>query len=772
MQDIQGLISAFEGVSDAVFFMTTENILLSANPAAVAISQYSYAEVEGLALARMLPEVDPESYQILIGRPYRKSVAELASPLIRKDGTTVMVDLQWRVVDVNGTSFFQLIVVKAESQGHETFLQGNGEEVIKSVIQSIPDHIFIKDMFHRIVFCNQSTSACYGLTPDEMVGKTDYDFFSKKDADLFSSVEKNVFRGEPIINFEENYTLDGKERCKLSTKVPLYNAQGKVFGLIGINRDISDRKQMENELRSARVAAEQATVAKSAFLANMSHEIRTPLNAVIGMASLLSGTDLNAEQRDFVQTIETSGDALLALINDILDFSKIEAGQLRLEDAPFNLSLCVENALDIVAPRASKKGLELIYNTTGDVPQMFFGDACRLRQVLLNLLSNAIKFTHQGEVVVKITGRPKGDKQYLINFSVTDTGIGISPDVIHKIFNPFEQADTSTTRRFGGTGLGLSICKKLIELMGGDFEVRSKQDVGSEFQFHVSLKLAPTDDQTQTKIQLNVLHGLRVLVVDDNQTSLQILERQLKGWQMVPLIFTSGQDALDNLSSLGEVNLAILDMMMPDMDGLMLADYLRDRIDFGSRPIMILSSLGRRVAGDNLLIDDWICKPVKPDLLMKALVHLVEGREIVHKVDRPASTGDHMLGAVIPLRILVAEDNVVNQKVALKMLERLGYTADVVQDGREVLEAVEKKQYDLILMDVQMPVMDGIEATLTLKKLYPPERCPKVVAMSAHALQESRDEGMNCGMFDYLAKPIRLEDILRILLKVSGRNVN
>lgn len=770
MSGSQGFVSAFDGVSDAVFITDAKGILLGANPAGASLFRFSPGEFAGEPVARFFPAADAALYSKLLAKPDGSWLCQEAVSLVRKEKAPLTVDVEWRVIRLSDTPYVQMIVRDTRLTEQNSFLTGNGVEVVKTLIQSIPDHIFIKDLQHRMVLCNESTAAAYGLTPDEMRGKTDYDFFPKEDADIFCEVENDVFSGEPIINFEENYILNGQPACKLSTKVPLYDSKGRVFGLIGINRDITQRKHTENELRKAREAAEQASVAKSSFLANMSHEIRTPLNAVIGMASLVADTRLTDEQRDFVETIETSGEALLTLINDILDISKIEAGKLQLEDAPFNLLRCVENALDIVAPKASEKGLELVYSTEGEVPQMLFGDAARLRQVLLNLLSNAIKFTEQGEVVVKICGKPKGKQKHDLSFSVADTGIGMSPEVLKKIFNPFEQADTSTTRRFGGTGLGLSICKKLIEMMGGDIEVKSRVDVGSEFHFHVVLKRAQSDDKVQMAGNLKALKGLRVLVVDDNQTNLQILEYQLKWWQMTPLVFSTGKDALRHLSRLGEVDLAILDMMMPDMDGIMLAEELRRHPNFGDRPIMILSSFTRKVARDSQVVDAWLCKPAKPGLLMESLANLVAGREVVRHSEVPESRVDHTFGLVNPLRILVAEDNLVNQKVAMKMLERLGYSADLVKNGREVLSAVESTTYDLILMDIQMPVMDGIEATIELKKLYG-DKCPKIVAMTAHALQESRDEGMDCGMFDYVSKPVRLEDLIRALRKVSGRKV-
>ncbi|MCU0857679.1 MAG: response regulator [Pontiellaceae bacterium] len=766
MNGSRGLVSVFDGVCDAVFIMNSTGLILGSNPAADMLSQYSSGEIDGQSFIRLFPTLGSFPYPVLSRKPQGECLTQREA-LVRKDGTVMAADLQWRIIQIGETGYVQLIVRDAEQKNQSAFLTGNSVAVIKTLIQNIPDPIFIKDMHHRMVLCNAATASAYGMTLDEIRGKTDYDFFKKQDADLFCAAEKKVLQGQPIINFEENYTLNGQNGCRLTTKVPLYDSTGKVFGLIGINRDITERKRMEDALRKAREAAEQTTEAKSAFLANMSHEIRTPLNAVVGMTSLLADTPLTPDQRDFIETIEASGEALLTLINDILDLSKIEAGRIQLENIPFNLLKCAENVLDTVAPKAAEKGLELVYSTNGDIPDLFFGDAARLQQILKNLLSNAVKFTEHGEIIVKISGKLAGNEKYDLGFSVSDTGIGMTSEMVQKVFTPFEQADSSTTRRFGGTGLGLSICKKLIDLMGGCIEVKSQLGAGSEFQFHIILKRAQSDDHSKTKNNLDTLKGLRVLVVDDNSTNLRILEYQLKGWHMTPLIFHSGKEALLQMDSLGPVNLAVLDMMMPEMDGIMLAEALRQRPDFGSRPILILSSFMRNSSRDTQVIDAWLCKPVKPGLLMESLADLVAGREAEPPVSPAEEQPDLSTERDNPLNILVAEDNLVNQKVALKMLERLGYGADLVKNGKEAVDAIAAKHYDLVLMDIQMPVMDGIEATIHLKKLYPPAMCPKIVAMTAHALQESRDEGMDCGMFDYLAKPVRLEDLSRILHAVS-----
>ncbi|MCU0858009.1 MAG: response regulator, partial [Pontiellaceae bacterium] len=487
--------------------------------------------------------------------------------------------------------------------------------------------------------------------------------------------------------------------------------------------------------------------------------------------TLLADSEMSEEQRDFVQTIQTSGEALLTLINDILDLSKIEAGALRLEMIPFNLRHCVESSLDIVAHKAFEKGLELACSVNGDVPQIFIGDSSRLRQVLLNLLNNAIKFTATGEVVVRVAGVPVQAEYHRLDFSVTDTGIGMTEETAKRVFTPFEQADSSTTRKYGGTGLGLSICNRLVEMMGGSLHVKSSVGVGSEFTFNIILRRASDDTSAQARINREILKGKRVLIVDDNQTNLKILEEQLRAWEITPLAFSCGKNALVHLNSLGRIDFAILDMMMPEMDGEMLAAALRKRTEFLDRPILVLSSTGNASIAENSSVNAWLTKPAKPDHLLEKLALLLEHAE-TGRISRPEkieSSVSHTLGLDHPLRILVAEDNVVNQKVALRLLGRLGYSADLVTNGVEAVEAVQNKTYDLVLMDIQMPLMNGLDATRKILQLCPNGNAPKIVAMTAHALQENREEGFACGMDGYIVKPIRFEDLIDTIKEIPRR---
>ncbi len=648
------------------------------------------------------------------------------------------------------------------------------------------------------------------------------------DREKQQALTDQLYRGESDhFSMEKRYLHPGGGVVWAAYTMHLYKdrSSGEVEEVTTIV-DITEQKRAAEELRHAKETAERASLAKSAFLAMMSHEIRTPMNGVIGMTSLLLDSPLTHEQRDYAETIRASGDTLLTIINDILDFSKIESGRLELERETFVLAECVEGALDLLATKAAEKRIDLLYEIADGVPQTIRGDATRLRQVLVNLLGNAIKFTDRGEVVLAVRVKPPealpvdakvaegstsplpptqpgkptsraplvaakgslspisaassappgsrsqlpadGERQMVeLLFSITDTGIGIPPAALDRLFHSFTQVDTSTTRRFGGTGLGLAISRRLVELMGGTMWVQSEVGSGSTFSFTIRTEFVPAGRRPYLAGPKLHLGDRRMLVVDDNATNRRILAAIVTGWGMFPRAARSAAEALEWLRAGEEYDVAVLDMHMPEKDGLMLAREIRQLPGGTGLPLVLLSSLGMRdVTAEKELFAAALTKPVKPSQLFDVLAGIFKETEppaAPNKVRPPPVVAKTQSS----VRVLLAEDNLVNQKVALHMLAVLGYRADIAANGIEVLQALERQPYDIILMDVQMPEMDGLEATRRIVALQSDRaKRPWIIALTANAVQGDREICLEAGMDDYISKPIKKQELADALKKV------
>jgi two-component system sensor histidine kinase/response regulator len=653
------------------------------------------------------------------------------------------------------------------------------EERSRSLLESAPDGMMIADDQARIVMVNAQFETLFGLTKEEIIGQTIEVLLPERFRTKHVGQRNSFFEKPSARKMGSSMELyarrkDGSEFPAEISLSPLQTDDGILVS--SSIRDISERKQAEDELIKARRAAEAANQAKSDFLANMSHEIRTPMNGIMGMTELALGTELTNEQREFLTTIESSADSLLSLINDILDFSKIEAKKLELDPVNFELRERIGETLSTLAARAHDKGLELVFDVDPEVPESFVGDVHRIRQILVNLLGNAIKFTEQGEIVMRIELASQVEQCVTLRFAVKDTGIGLPPEKIETIFQPFEQADVSTTRKYGGTGLGLAICVRLVELMGGEMKVESELGRGTTFSFTADLQIGEHSPAKHVAMPPQEFRGLRVLVIDDNETNRRILARMLENWGMDSVVVDSAAKGLQALqASLDDqpIGLVVSDVNMPDMDGFMFAQQVKDHQALKNTPIILLTSANR--SGDSALcrqlgIAAHLIKPARQSFLFDAIATSVGIGDAEEKPSDRGAADDVGDFASQELRLLLAEDNEVNQKFAVRALTKAGHTVSVANNGQETVELWAADSFDAVLMDIQMPVMDGYDATAEIRRQEASAgRHTPIIAMTAHAMKGDKEKCLAAGMDGYVTKPIKsklmLAEIARVLEK-------
>ena len=651
------------------------------------------------------------------------------------------------------------------------------EKRFQYVARAINDTIWDWDLYTQSVTWNSGIETTFGYTSDEVGPDAAWrsERVHPEDRErVEQSLQAAIAGGGETWSAEYRFLRgDGQYAYVLDRGYVMHDNSGRAVRMIGAIMDITARKQVERETQLAKEAAEAANQAKSEFVANMSHEIRTPMNGVLGMTDLLLETELNSEQREFAGMVRNSANSLLTIINDILDFSKIEAGKFDLETIDFKLRGSIEQALKTLAPRAHQKDLELNCNIEADVPDALLGDPSRLRQILVNLLGNSLKFTEKGEINLVVQRESENGATALLYFKIQDTGIGIPAEKQPRIFESFTQADGSTTRRFGGTGLGLTISRQLVQMMGGRIWVESVLGQGSTFHFTAKFGVSKTNEPP-VPLDETQLQGMRVLVVDDNLTNRRILECMLAGWGMKPVLAGNGAEALVNLVEAAEANqpfpLVLTDAGMPDMDGFELAEEIRKNPKLSSTTVLMLTSAGQR--GDaarcrQLGLEGYLPKPVGQSELLDAVLRVAGSKRLAAK---PALVTRHSLREEgRSLRILLAEDSDVNQFLASRVLEKHGHVVVTADNGRAALVQLEKSNFDVVLMDIQMPEMDGFEATAAIRKEE--ESSGKhlpIIAMTAHAMEGDRERCLAAGMDGYIAKPLKIDDLIRTIEKLGG----
>jgi two-component system sensor histidine kinase/response regulator len=756
--------------SGPMVWLDADTRVTYANPAACRHLGYAVEELVGVHVSVFDADYSAEREQEIVRAVRSPGAFTFDTNHVRKDGSVRNTEVSVFLTEAGGRMLFVATFRDLTRQKLAERKEKRQQATLDSLINSISDIIFYKDRNGRYMGCNTAYAGLVGKSVEEVRGLTCHDVFPPDIALQLDARDARCTRELREQSSEHWVSYPDGKRILLHTVVsPLWNEDGEPEGLLGIGRDITERKRVEEEIRQAKEIAEEATRMKSDFLANMSHEIRTPMNAVIGLSHLVLKTELTPRQRDYVQKVHASGQHLLGIINDILDFSKVEAGKLDLEEAGFELDKLLDNTCSLISEKCHAKGLELVFEVAPDVPPNLVGDALRLGQILLNYANNAVKFTERGEVLIAVRVRERGANDALLYFSVQDTGIGLTQEQCARLFQSFSQADTSTTRRFGGTGLGLAISKRLAELMGGEVGVKSTPGKGSTFWFTARLGIG--EARQRELLPRPDLRGRRALVVDDNDHARAVIGEMLQGMTFVVTEAGSGPAAVDAVRRAAQAgrpyDIVYLDWRMPGMDGIECARQIR-ALGLKSTPMLLMvTAYGRedmlkeatRVGVENVLV-----KPVTPSILFDTTMGVLGGQRGAMAGDPSAAPVDARLAALRGRRILLVEDNDINQQVARELLQEAGLLVDVAENGAVALALARDACYDLVFMDMQMPVMDGVTATQAMRELPALRQLP-IVAMTANAMAQDRERCLAAGMNDFLVKPIDPETLWNILLR-------
>ena len=762
-----------ESAPNGLLMVNSTGTIVLANTQIEKIFGYSKRELLGQPIGVLLPGsfrgphpfrreqsfTGPESRTVGAGR-------ELLAT--RKDGSEFPVEVGLNPIETSDGSHVLASVIDVSERKAAENRQHQTEERFRATIENVQDHaIFMLDPAGQVLTWNKGAERVRGYRAEEIIGEPHSTFFSAEDQksgkpDQLLNTAITVGQCE-----DEGWRLrkDGSKYWASTVLTPVYDRVGQLTGFATVTRDLTRRIQIEEELKQAKDAAEAANEAKSEFLANISHEIRTPMAGVIGMSGLLCEMDLTAKQREYCEIIRRSGESLLTIINEVLDFSKIESGKLEMEIIDFDLRSAVQEAVELFVRQADDKGIELINFIRPDVPTNVRGDPGRLRQILSNLLGNALKFTTTGEVVVGVDVVEQNDHSLTLRFEVNDTGIGIAKDKIDKLFNAFTQADSSITRKYGGTGLGLAICKKFVELMNGEIGVSSEDGRGSSFWFTLRLEKSPLSEPRPSHADLS---GLRMLIVDDSSTNRALLESYLGSVGIRSQSTGDASLAIDSLRAAAKgaelPHLILLDSTLPGMNGIELARQIKRESDTSELKLLLMTKSSKKIdlgLHENAGIDGFLTKPIGLAPLIESLTVVMgkaatnqDSNGVTSPLTKPDSTTQR------PLRILVADDNHINQKVAASLLENFGHRADVVANGHEAIEAYKLVPYDIVLMDVQMPELDGFEASRKIRALEKKKnRHTPIIAMTAHARKEDKEKCLAAGMDDYVSKPVKPQDL-------------